>query len=130
MSVATPSQLKAFYPEFAAVLDATVQLYLDAAAAEMNVSVWPVSSIVYGEMALAAHFMSQNGLGTGGGSAGGGSGPISSISVGSVSVSYANSSSGSSGAGGDSLASTKYGLEYLRRVQNLGLGFFVLGACP
>lgn len=64
MSTATPAELKAMFPAFAAVQDDTAQAWLDRAARTVTTA-WPEADRKHGEMLLAAHLMTLNGLGTG-----------------------------------------------------------------
>ncbi|MEY4838687.1 MAG: hypothetical protein RLZZ475_2546 [Pseudomonadota bacterium] len=59
----TPSDTKARYPAFAAVLDATVQIWLDDAATYADAT-WPDADRRAGVMAYAAHKMAELGIGT------------------------------------------------------------------
>lgn len=61
---ATPAELKAQFPAFAAVVDATVQAWLDRAARVVDDS-WIEADQKFAQMLLAAHLMTLNGLGTG-----------------------------------------------------------------
>lgn len=62
--IPTPAQLKAMYTDFAAVADATVQLYIDQAARSIDTS-WTETDYADGIMLLACHNMVAAGLGTG-----------------------------------------------------------------
>lgn len=63
--IPTPAQLKAMYTAFAAVPDATVQLYIDQAARSVDTS-WTETDYADGIMLLACHNMvTMGGLGTG-----------------------------------------------------------------
>ena len=58
-----PADLKARYPAFAAVLDVTVQVWLDDAATYADAT-WPDADRRTGVMAYAAHRMAEMGIGT------------------------------------------------------------------
>ena len=59
----TPADLKARYPAFAAVADATVRVWLDDAATDC--ALFPEDVRARAEMAYAAHKLAAQGLGTG-----------------------------------------------------------------
>lgn len=59
----TPANLKARYPAFASVADATVTYWLDEAAEDC--ANWADALRARGEMALAAHRMAEQGIVTG-----------------------------------------------------------------
>lgn len=61
-TVPAPADLKARYPAFAAVADATVQVWLDDAATFADAS-WPDADRRTGVMAHAAHRMAELGIG-------------------------------------------------------------------
>lgn len=60
----TPAELKALIPAFAAVPDATVQVWLNRAARIVDAS-WAEADQQHAQILLAAHYMTLNGLGTG-----------------------------------------------------------------
>lgn len=117
MAAWTAAEVKTNYVEFAAVSDGTVNVYIARASAEINETTWGTRAKWAG-MALTAHFMALDSLGTSGGSPGGssGAGAVSAMTVGGVSVSYDTSGSSAavdSGYAAD-LTKTRYGLEYVR----------------
>lgn len=61
---ATPAELKAMLPAFAAVADATIQLWLNRAARIVDDG-WAAEDQQHAQILLAAHYMTLNGLGTG-----------------------------------------------------------------
>jgi hypothetical protein len=61
-SAPTPANLKARYPAFAAVADATVQVWLDDAARYTDAT-WPDLDRAAGVMAHAAHKLAELGAG-------------------------------------------------------------------
>lgn len=64
MPAATPTDLKATLPAFAAVDDATVQRWLDRAARVVDAS-WAAEDQQHAQILLAAHYMTLQGLGAG-----------------------------------------------------------------
>lgn len=64
MSAATPADLKALFPAFAAVANEAVQAWLDRAA-RIVTDAWPEADRKHGKMLLASHYMTVHGLGTG-----------------------------------------------------------------
>lgn len=60
----TPAELKALLPAFAAVPDATVQVWLNRAARIVDSS-WAEEDQQHAQALLAAHYMTLNGLGSG-----------------------------------------------------------------
>ena len=110
MSAATPAELKALLPAFAAVADATVQAWLDRAA-RLVTEAWPDSDRKHGEMLLAAHYMTLNGLGTGAEAemAAAGASGFKSMRSGSLSLDRGDTS------GGDAMGeygTTQYGRQF------------------
>lgn len=89
-------------PEFSAVDDVTVGLYLDLVAGEVPSKVWG-SSAPIGRARLAAHTLALTA------SSGGSGGVVASESVGGISVSYAVST-----ADAGLLSSTVHGVEFAR----------------
>lgn len=127
MSLNTPTELKAAAPEFASVLDATVQIYLDNAFLEIDEDAWG-SRAEEAEQLLACHKMIVMGVLS---ASGGGStvGPISSKSVGDVSVSYAATATLGVQQGLDvSLSGSKYGAEYARLIRLAAMGAVLDGS--
>lgn len=59
----TPAQFKEMKPQFAAVSDATVQIYLTAAGRAVDES-WPEEDYALAVTAFACHLMTIDGLGT------------------------------------------------------------------
>lgn len=115
MSLATIANLKASWPEFTAIADPVIQAALDDADEEINAAAWGTRA-VKAECALAAHFLKQRGVLNTGASGGLPTDNIGSVKVGEVSVTYNTAAIMMAiQAGADpALASTKYGMEYLR----------------
>lgn len=101
-----PYDLKARYPAFAAVLDATVQVWLDDASTFADES-WPDADRRVGVMAYAAHRMAELGLGKGHVPGG-----VTSFRSGSFSANVSDAAASRTG-----LTATVYGREFslLRR---------------
>lgn len=127
---ATPAQLKAYYPAFADVADATIQFWLDDAR-ELVTACYSDVDRAKAEMALAAHNMAIRGIG---GAAGGG-GSMAGLAAAGVSSFKSASMSVQFNTGGDGKAkweygSTMYGSEYVRlRRRNCGGSPFLAGRC-
>ena len=111
---ATPALLRAAFPAFAdetAIPDATVQYWIEQAQRSVDAS-WLEDDRQMGEMLLAAHEMTLNGLGSGGEAeaAAEGLGEYRSIRSGSLSLERFDRGSGS--AQGE-IGSTSYGRRWL-----------------
>lgn len=121
----TAADVKAFATEFASLADAAFDPYIARASRELNPTVWG-QRVVDAAVLLVAHYMT---LFPPAGFVGGGAatvGPIVSKTVGSVSVTYAAPSVSIRPTAG-ALASTKYGAEYSRMVQQVCAGPWMLG---
>lgn len=122
----TAADLKLRYPAFAAVDDAVVDYWLEDALLTVKTS-WIEDDYQPAIMALAAHNMASEGLGSGGDIASLGAAGVTDFKSASMSVSFdAATVRASSGGGYDS---TRYGIAfkvYLRR--NRG-GPFLATAC-
>lgn len=114
-TIATPADLKSRWPEFTAISDPVIQVALDDADEEINADAWGTRA-VKAECALAAHLLKQRGVLNTGASGGLPTDNIASAKVGDVSVTYNTAAVMMAvQAGADpSLATTKYGLEYIR----------------
>lgn len=64
MTPATPAELQALFPAFAAVDTSAVQAWIDRAARVVT-DAWIEADQKHGQMLLAAHYMTLNGLGSG-----------------------------------------------------------------
>ena len=63
MAKITPAQFKAAKPQFSAVLDETVQTYIDLAQIWAS-GVWPDNMVDQVQIAVVCHLMTLDGLGT------------------------------------------------------------------
>lgn len=108
---ATAADLKARFVRFAQVADATVETWLTTARRSVDDS-WAEDDRAYGEMLLAAHYLTQEGLGTGTEAqlAADGLGGMKSVKSGQFS--FTKSDAQANEAAG-SLASTTYGQRFL-----------------
>lgn len=107
---ATPAIFKLRYPAFAGVDDATLQYWIDDARLIVTDS-WFDNDRANAEMSLAAHNLTQNGHGTGGGAVGDlAAMGVTSFKSASMSVNFAEGVIASSAAGG--YGATKYGKEF------------------
>lgn len=95
----TPADIKALYPAFASVPDATLQIYIDRAPIDDS---WFESDYTQAIELWVAHTMTLNGLGTNEAATQAASG-VKSISSGGLSVSFAESKSSDDGGWGGSI---------------------------
>lgn len=112
-------ELQAAFPRFAAVEDETVEFWLERARRSVDQS-WTEGDYAMGQMLLAAHLMTLQGLGTGAESeaAASGTGEYKTIRSGSVTLERFEQASG--GAQGE-LGSTSYGRQFAALArQNVG----------
>lgn len=108
---ATASDLKAAFPKFAAVEDATVEFWLGRARRSVD-QTWTEGDYGMGQMLLAAHYMTLEGLGTGTEAmiAGKGLGDFKSVRSGSFSLDRGDNATAASPG---SLGSTNYGRRFI-----------------
>lgn len=120
----TPGNLIALYPAFAAVPRVTVQTYLTMAGGSVDTT-WEEADFPFAILALAAHFMEGNGLGTGAAAqaAASGAGAFKTMKSGALSLERFDQKDGASG-----FASSSYGQTYLRLLRRNRGGPFVTGA--
>lgn len=108
-----PAELKARYPEFAAVADPRVQAVLDETVLDVGEN-WPDEFRRPGMLALTAHLLAQEGTLRNDATAGASSaGQVTSVSVGDVSTSFADTSKMGSPAAMSSYETTAYGKRFL-----------------
>lgn len=114
-TIATPTQLKTSWPEFAAIDDTVIQAALDDADEEINADAWGTRA-VKAECALAAHFLKQRGVLDAGAPGGLPTDNVASVKVGDVSVTYNTAAVMMAVQAGvdPALVTTKYGQEYVR----------------
>ncbi|AGC35706.1 virion structural protein [Rhizobium phage RHEph06] len=109
----TPAEFKIRFPQFASVDDATVQMILDEAVAEVG-ETWIEAYRTPGVLYLAAHLLASQGLGY---SAGGGgaavTGAVKRRKVGDVETEFAGVAGGSSGDL-SGYGTTVFGQQFLR----------------
>jgi hypothetical protein len=120
----TPADLRARYPAFAAVSDATIQIYLnDANGGDVDTS-WMERYFSPAIQAAAAHRMERGGVLASGGAVDASAG-IDSFKSASVSIQFNVEAVKAAVAGG--WASTPYGLEYYEMLQRNKGGPRVVG---
>jgi hypothetical protein len=120
----TPADLRARYPAFASVSDATIQIYLnDANGGDVDTS-WFERDFSPAIQAAAAHRMSRAGVLGSGGSVDASAG-INSFKSASVSIEFNPDAVKASVAGG--WASTPYGLQYAELLRRNKAGPRVVG---
>lgn len=112
MAYTDPSadDLQAAFPRFAAVADETVEFWLERARRHVDQS-WTEGDYAMGQMLMAAHLMTLNGLGTGAESeaAAAGAGEFKTIRSGALTLErFDSASGGEQGAFG----STSYGRQF------------------
>lgn len=115
-TVPTPDDLKAMFPAFASVDDATVGAWLTRAQREVDQS-WPEGDYSYALMLVAAHLMASNGIGIASELSGLPEG-VTDVHSGSFSMSISADAAKAASAGG--YGSTRYGREFaalLKRVK-------------
>lgn len=118
-TAATPTILKAAFPSFAAVADDTVAYWITRAQRSVDAS-WTEDDRQMGEMLLAAHLMTLQGLGTGAeaSAAAEGTGDYKTIRTGSVTLERFDRTSD---AAQGQLGSTSYGRQFATLArQNVG----------
>jgi len=123
----TPADVRADFPAFAAVDDAVIQRRIDRTAATVDQS-WLEADYTFARSLLAAHFLTEDGIGGGTDAeiAALGLSGVSRLKSGSLDVSFA---SDSGAAGGGAWDSTSYGRRFaaiLRR--NKGGPLIAVGA--
>lgn len=106
----TPADLKARYPAFADVADATVQVYLDDTATSVDGG-WMQGDYIPAKTALAAHNMALAGLGVQSETDGYAAAGVNRIRSGNFDVSFSESKVAAASGGG--LDATVYGRAYL-----------------
>jgi hypothetical protein len=112
-----PQAMRDAAPEFAALSDPELQVYIDQADQEINPDAWG-SRAELAELYLALHLATierkRNGA----------PGPVTGIRVGDVATQYAAPVTSLIGTGVDpSLMTTSYGLAYARLIKISGYGF-------
>jgi hypothetical protein len=121
----TPTIFKTRYPEFLAIADARVALFIADAELEIDFDRWG-SWYERGIAALAAHFLAISKATAASGGSLGSLGPVSSRSIGDVSVSFGTASGTVSGLSDDYYKASPYGQEYLRLMSLVGIGAVVV----
>jgi hypothetical protein len=122
----TPANLLALYPEFGSVRPSLIDYYLQRAARSVDAS-WSEGDFAYGRMTLAAHLMTQAGLGSSAeaASVNDGSGQFKSMAIGSLRLERFDPAKDRS-----NLGSTRYGREFLRLLRLNRGGVRVTGRVP
>ena len=112
----TPGDLKATFPAFSAVPDATVQIWLDRAARSVDQS-WTEGDFAYARILLAAHLMVANRIGGIGAAAEFAGLPegVTDVRSGSFSMSISSEVAAAAVAGG--YGSTPYGRQFAALLQ-------------
>lgn len=107
----TPADLKARYPAFADVADATVQVYLDDTKTSVDHS-WSETYYLLGKVAKAAHDMALLGIGKRSEAEGWAAAGLTAIRTGNFNASFSDAKVAK--ASGGTLAATPYGLIFKR----------------
>jgi len=105
----TPADLKARYPAFYDVADATVQVYLDDTRTDVDAS-WSETYYLLAKVAKAAHEMTLQGLGKRSESEGWAAAGLTSIRTGNFTASFSEAKV--SAASGGTLKATPYGRRF------------------
>jgi len=121
----TPAYLKARYPAFADVADATLQVYLDDTAASVDGS-WPENLYAMAKAAKAAHEMASLGIGTRSEAEGWAAAGLTRIKTGNFEAAFSDAKVAR--ASGGTLDSTPYGLIFKRLLRKAKGGPRVVGA--
>lgn len=130
-TVPDPAALKAYYPAFAAVLDATIQLYLDKSSGSSGSGGDVDQSWIEGDystaiMAAAAHRMVRNGVVIAGGDVAGMSAAgLTDFQSGSFRVRFSDEAVKATVGGG--WGSTRFGQEYAELLRKSKAGPRVIG---
>lgn len=111
MTPATPADVRATLPAFAAVGDAVIQTWLDRAARVVDGS-WAEADQVHAQILLAAHLMTLNGVGTGAEAEMAASGALGFKSMRSGSLSLDRGDAGAGDAAMGEYGSTAYGRQF------------------
>lgn len=126
---ASASDLKAAFPAFAAVAEDTIDFWLERARRIVDES-WTEGDYSYGQMLLACHYMTLNGLGTGTDAQvnAEGLGDFKAVRSGQFSFQRADSSNAANGE----IASTSYGRQWasLARSNRGGVRITGTGSIP
>lgn len=107
----TPADLKARFPAFADVADATVQVYLDDTAAAVDQS-WPETLYTQAKAAKAAHEMALLNLGVRSEAEGWAAAGLTRVESGNFKAQFSDDAVRRASAGG--LTATPYGMIYKR----------------
>lgn len=122
MALPTAAEFKARHPRFAAVLDATVNLYIAEAGRTVDETVWAASDYADGVMYLAAHLMEMEGARTPTGNPAGTAGAVKRKKAGQVEIEY-HAPQQMSGRSGRLYETTIYGQRYMElAARNGGVG--------
>lgn len=127
MALPTAATFKARHPRFAAVGDATVDLYIAEAGRTVDETVWAATDYADGVMYLAAHLMEVEGAAKPTGKTLGTAGAIKKAKAGDVEVEYQPMMQSGDGRSDVLYGSTIYGRRYLELAsRNNGVGGAVI----
>ena len=122
---ATVAGLQTRCPEFAGTADATIELALADALAQLNTDAWSSDQADLAQLYLAAHILKTWTLWATDASAVP-AGPVTSVKAGDLSKNYA-AGGGSLSPEDAALASTAYGREFLR-IREMGFASRIMGS--
>lgn len=108
--IPSADDLKAAFPAFAAVEDSVIEFWIVRAGRMVDQS-WTEADFTFAQMLLAAHYMTENGLGTGAAAqaAAAGASDFKVMRSGSLTLERFDSASGASASG---FATTSYGRQF------------------
>lgn len=117
----SPTSIIALHTEFSAVSADTVDTFVLMASESLDSGQWGTVAKFYRASAyLAMHMMERAGLSSTAGAGGHAGGPVTSETAGKVSRAYGKPSVVAHEAGDEDLASTKFGLQFLRERNSCG----------
>lgn len=117
---ATADDLKTAFPRFGAVADETVEFWLERARRSVD-QTWTEGDYAMGQMLLACHLMTLQGLGTGAEAEAAAQGASDYKVIKSASITLERFDQGGSGAASGELGSTGYGRQFAALArQNVG----------
>lgn len=123
MALPTAATFKARHPRFAAVADATIDLYIAEAGIDVDADVWADADYAPGVMYLAAHLMEMEGAVAPTGKTIGTAGAIKKAKAGDVEVEYQAMQTTGNSRLDATYGQTIYGRRYMElAARNTGLG--------
>jgi len=109
----TPADVKSTAPEFSAVSDPTIEIYIDVARTFVCESKWGTKKAKFAIQYMTAFLMADLGLGSDGGVKSNVSGPVTMERVGDLSRSYGTVNFNGGSASEQILSANKYGRMFI-----------------